>query len=53
MNKKSTKNTAQTKSKKLKLNKQTQRDLTPADSKLDVVRGGASIGHKLAGSGAC
>ena len=53
MNKKSTKNTPQTKSKKLKLIKQTQRDLTPADSNLDLIRGGSrkvgTIGPQPAG----
>jgi len=44
MDKKSTENTARIKARKLKLNKQTQRDLTPADPRMDSVRGGYS-GH--------
>jgi len=47
MNKKSTSEATRVKSKKLKLNKQTQRDLTLPDRKSDVVKGGvlASGGH--------
>jgi len=41
MNEKSTENTPRIKVRKLKLNKQTQRDLTPADPKLNLIRGGS------------